>query len=220
MKKIITCSVVALLAVAFGTAKADAQNALQKRISSKVNQAVKAKESVPQKAKTVVQTKWLDYNVIMQHKNPEYREEGSAFNVVSCSAVLCDYKDNKNTGVVTVAFDKNCFQNVRTSSDAKSFLFQVQLGKFGTYGKGELEGEPFYFEMEVNKTQKDIDRVFSFTQTQNGAIYLFNMPVRTAAVKKSLKDFFAENGTISKNAAAQAIKNMSKPQWTTQFSAD
>ena len=130
MKKIITCSVVALLAVAFGTAKADAQNALQKRISSKVNQAVKAKESVPQKAKTVVQTKWLDYNVIMQHKNPEYREEGSAFNVVSCSAVLCDYKDNKNTGV-----NKNT-ESVELSDDScdlkkASAMIPLQLESFG-----------------------------------------------------------------------------------------
>lgn len=221
MKKIITGSLALVFALAAGTA-AYAESNLEQRVNAKVQKAVQTKKvSVPQKAKTEVSVHWVDYNVTMKHNQPRYREDGSAVNVMSCSAVLCNYKDEKDAGVVTVAFDKNCFNDVQKWSDAQSFLFEVNLEQFGSYTQGDMEGEPFQFSMEVNKTKEDMGKVFHFVKTKSGnGMYLFNMPIRTAEAKASLKNFFAKNGSVSREAAANALKGMPKPNWDYQFTAD
>ena len=224
MKKMMTYAVLLLAGLSLGTVQAAAETAFQPRLAAQVTRAVqksvKAK-IVPQKAKTSVQVKWTNYDEAMYNSSFGYSVGGSSFNTASCSAILCNYKDEKDAGVVTVAFDKNCFNSVLHNSGAESFLFTVNLGQFGRYATGELRGEPYYFEMEVRKTAQAMNPLFHLVKAKSGrSMYLFNMPVRSSTVKNALKTFFSRQGKVSVETAANTLSRMQKPTLQSQFSAN
>ena len=217
MKKIF----VSLAAVIFSLTAASfshAEETLQQRLVNKIGQAVKSasRQAVPAPLRTTVLLKWWEQGTLV-HRNPTYSEKGTFQTNHSCQAILCNYKNEGNAMVVTVAFDERCFQEFDQRSTAPFFVFSVYLGKYGVYTSGEREGEPYTFEMEFDKDSHKRKETVQYKKTSDGNIYTVNMPVRTAGLKATLKEIFAKEGTVSLEKAARVLTNGPKPSTHSTF---
>lgn len=214
---------VSLFAVIFSlmvASLAHAEAPLSQRLSGKINQAVKSAQqrAVPSALITAANLKWWEHGTVL-HQSPRYKEEGTFQMHASCRAILYNYKMENSTMVVSVALDKRCFKDF-DDSPAPFFVFTLDLGKYGSYSSGELAGEPFAFEMEIEKDSQKKQQVFQYKNTKAGAVYVMNMPVRTEALQKSIKNAFAKSGTVSLEKAAQYLQNVKKPTLSSSFMAD
>lgn len=191
-----------------------------KQIQNQVQKSMQKRElerllSFPEDAKMSVKAMWTLHNTARQPLGSNIAiPTESILNTAYCSAVLCNYTEKQNVGIASIAFGKECFSQIqKEKADAPVFRFHVNLGQFGYYFEGEMEGEPFFFETEVDQ-EKDIKRLFHSVTTASGKeLYLFNMPVRTELLKQAFKDFFDKNEPVSNDLAAAVLKYMPQPQY-------
>lgn len=227
MKKVFTYAWLLVAVVAFGAVQANAETAASQRMTNKITQKVQNSKKVvkmkaiPQKAFVPAYLFWNNDSETRYNQQHHYMSEGESSNRLNCYAILCNYKDEKDQGVVTVALDKRCLNTMNKWNDSDIFSIEIELGNFGGYGKQDpysYPEEPYYFGMDVPNTQGGISRVFHYTKAKNGTtFYTLNMPIRSPELKKNLKDFFAKNGSISMDRAGNGLKMMKDPTLTQDF---
>ena len=227
MKKVLTYALLLLIGVSFGAAQASAETNAEQRMTNKIAQKVQKSKKVvkmkaiPEKAFAPAYLFWWNADEIEYNAEHHYKVAGESSNRLDCYAILCNYKDEKGVGVVTVALDKRCLNTMSTWNDSDIFRLEIELGNFGGYNHNDpysYPKNPYYFSMTVPKTQEGISRVFFYTKAKNGTtFYTLNMPIRSPELKKNLKDFFAKNGSISMERAGSGLKMMKNPALSRDF---
>lgn len=228
MKKVLTYALLLLVGVSFGAAQASAETNAEQQMTNKIAQKVQKSKKVvkmkaiPQKAFAPAYLFWWNNDEVQYNAEHHYKVAGESSNRLDCYAILCNYRDEADVGVVTVALDKRCINTMSKWNDSDFFSLEVELGKFGGYNHNDpysYPEDPYYFQTIVQNNKQDMSRVLFFTKAKNGTtFYTFNMPIRSPELKEKLKSFFAKNGTISMDRAGNGLKMMKNPALTHNFS--